>query len=186
MASYHARGAHRRDPPTIPTLRQDLRACQDFIVGGACALNTNVRAVGGHAAFLVGRRHRSCFSKRTRLRSRGWALEEIGVACVAVSPPQIGVETTGEHDMVGTVRIFSPAPTTRRAPPLGVVARCGEICAWIIDAIRRREAAHSVGLSQLPAASEPPYKPTPGTFLGRRCGPQSTSQATAQVRAHSC
>ena len=31
--------------------------------------------------------------------------EEFGVPCVAVPPPQIGVEPAGQHDMVGMVRV---------------------------------------------------------------------------------
>ena len=32
--------------------------------------------------------------------------EEIGVSCVGVAPGQVGVESTGEHDMVGVVGVI--------------------------------------------------------------------------------
>jgi hypothetical protein len=31
--------------------------------------------------------------------------EEFGVAAVGVSPPEVGVEASGQHDMVGVVRV---------------------------------------------------------------------------------
>jgi len=50
----------------------------------ASAVTTNVRAFGGHAAFLFGRPHRCCFSERTRLRSRRWASRSWGSRALAL------------------------------------------------------------------------------------------------------